>query len=199
MHKSVRSTHLKGNFMSNNTTADVTGIFSIDTNRLVGLAAKGSPDVTYLAGQDTPTSGIPLTVTLTSSGGVKVLAGDVDVTDKIGGDGAAGTGMTYTARNLAHDSVTRIMLPSAPTELMLNWWDSTGSSGNLRYVLEAASLADATARLADDTAHGELVANGAPAVVKFEPTMYPVYIYVRASSAVGAGSNILSLLAKVTQ
>ena len=50
--------------MSNNTTADVTGIFSLDTNRLVGLAAKGSPDVTYLACQDTPTSGIPLTATL---------------------------------------------------------------------------------------------------------------------------------------
>ena len=66
MHKSARLTHLKGNFMSN-TTADVTGIFSLDTNRLVGLAAKGSPDVTYLAGQDTPTSGIPLTVT--SDGG----------------------------------------------------------------------------------------------------------------------------------
>ena len=64
MHKSARLTHLKGNFMSNNTTADVTGIFSLDTNRLVGLAAKGSPDVTYLAGQDTPTSGIPLTATL---------------------------------------------------------------------------------------------------------------------------------------
>ena len=58
--------------MSNNTTADVTGIFSLDTNRLVGLAAKGSPDVTYLACQDTPTSGIPLTVTLTSDGGVAV-------------------------------------------------------------------------------------------------------------------------------
>ena len=55
--------------MSNNTTADVTGIFSLDANRLVGLAAKGSPDVTYLAGQDTPTSGIPLTATL-SDGGV---------------------------------------------------------------------------------------------------------------------------------
>ena len=64
VHKSARLTHLKGNFMSNNTTADVTGIFSLDTNRLVGLAAKGSPDVTYLAGQDTPTSGIPLTATL---------------------------------------------------------------------------------------------------------------------------------------
>ena len=54
--------------MSNNTTADVTGIFSLDTNRLVGLAAKGSPDVTYLAGQDTPTSGIPLTATLSDVG-----------------------------------------------------------------------------------------------------------------------------------
>ena len=62
MHKSARLTHLKGNFMSNNTTADVTGIFSLDTNRLIGLAAKGSPDVTYFAGQDTPTSGIPLTL-----------------------------------------------------------------------------------------------------------------------------------------
>ena len=60
--------------MSNNTTADVTGIFSLDTNRLVGLAAKGSPDVTYLAGQDTPTSGIPLTITLTSDGGIGDLA-----------------------------------------------------------------------------------------------------------------------------
>lgn len=76
MHKSARLTHLKGNFMSNNTTADVTGIFSLDTNRLVGLAAKGSPDVTYLAGQDTPTSGIPLTVTLTSDGGIKVQSGN---------------------------------------------------------------------------------------------------------------------------
>ena len=72
MHKSARLTHLKGNFMSN-TTADVTGIFSLDTNRLVGLAAKGSPDVTYLAGQDTPTSGIPLTVT--SDGGIELSVG----------------------------------------------------------------------------------------------------------------------------
>lgn len=59
--------------MSNNTTADVTGIFSLDTNRLVGLAAKGSPDVTYLAGQDTPTSGIPLTAKITPGGGVGEL------------------------------------------------------------------------------------------------------------------------------
>ena len=73
MHKSARLTHLKGNFMSN-TTADVTGIFSLDTNRLVGLAAKGSPDVTFLAGQDTPTSGIPLTATL-SDGGVRIQDG----------------------------------------------------------------------------------------------------------------------------
>ena len=58
--------------MSNNTTADVTGIFSLDTNRLVGLAAKGSPDVTYLAGQDTPTSGIPA-VTLTSDGDCRAV------------------------------------------------------------------------------------------------------------------------------
>ena len=62
--------------MSNNTTADVTGIFSLDTNRLVGLAAKGSPDVTYLAGQDTPTSGIPLTATLSDGGiGISDVAG----------------------------------------------------------------------------------------------------------------------------
>lgn len=145
---------------------------------------------------------VPVTATINSSGGIgKILVGDLDVTDQIGGggDGTAGTGMTYTARNLDHASVTRIMLPSAPAELLLNWYDATGSSGNLRYVLEAASLADATARLNDDTAHGELVANGSPAIVKFSPTTFPVSIYVRASSAVGAGSNILSLLAKVTQ
>lgn len=131
----------------------------------------------------------------------KIMVGDLDVTDQIGGDGGdgtAGTGITYTVRNLDNATVTRIMLPSAPAELMLNWYDSTGSSGNLRYVLEAASLADATARLNDDTAHGELVANGNPVIVKFQPTMFPVYIYVRASSAVGAGSNILSMIAKVT-
>ena len=56
--------------MSNNTTADVTGIFNLDTNRLVGLAAKGSSDVTYFAGQDTPTSGVPLTAS--TSGGVLI-------------------------------------------------------------------------------------------------------------------------------
>ena len=61
--------------MSNNTTADVTGIFSLDTNRLVGLAAKGSPDVTYLAGQDTPTSGIPLTASTSSDGGNEISIG----------------------------------------------------------------------------------------------------------------------------
>lgn len=144
---------------------------------------------------------VPLTAT-PSDGKFVISAGGQDVTDQIGGggasDGTAGTGMTYTVRNLDNATVTRIMLPSAPAELMLNWYDSTGSSGNLRYVLEAASLADATARLADDTAHGELAANGNPVIVKFEPTMFPVYIYVRASSAVGAGSNILSLLAKVS-
>ena len=91
VHKSARLTHLKGNFMSNNTTADVTGIFSLDTNRLVGLAAKGSPDVTYVAAQDTPTSGIPLTVTLTSDGGIgnaapavlPNVAGKLNLTDDV--------------------------------------------------------------------------------------------------------------------
>jgi lysophospholipase L1-like esterase len=67
--------------MSNITTADITGVFNLDTGRLVGLAAKGSPDVTYLAGQDTPTSGIPLTVTLTSSGGVPLISGLGGLTD----------------------------------------------------------------------------------------------------------------------
>ena len=94
MHKSARLTHLKGNFMSN-TTADVTGIFSLDTNRLVGLAAKGSPDVTYLAGQDTPSSGIPLTATL-SDVGVRILAGDTDVTSQIGGGGG---GPSYSLKS----------------------------------------------------------------------------------------------------
>ena len=63
--------------MSNNTTADVTGIFSLDANRLVGLAAKGSPDVTYLAGQDMPTSGIPLTATLSDGVVASYVGSDI--------------------------------------------------------------------------------------------------------------------------
>lgn len=35
------------------TTSSLTGVFDLDTGRLVGLAPKGSQDVTYLAGQDT--------------------------------------------------------------------------------------------------------------------------------------------------
>lgn len=171
-----------------------TSVRSEQTGAVVSATAGNFPDA---PGQS---QDLPLTVRQ-SSGGIRVLAGDADITDQIGGgagDGTAGTGMTHTVRNLDNATVTRIMLPSAPAELMLNWYDSTGSSGNLRYVLEAASVADATARLNDDTAHGELVANGNPVIVKFEPTMFPVYIYVRASSAVGAGSNILSMIAKVT-
>ena len=76
--------------MSNNTTADVTGIFSLDTLRLVGLAAKGSPDVTYLAGQDTPTSGIPLTATL-SDGGIAFDQPTTDAIIAIAGDASSGS------------------------------------------------------------------------------------------------------------
>jgi len=47
--------------MSNITTADITGVFNLDTGWLIGIAPKGVNDVTYLAGQDTQTDGLPVT------------------------------------------------------------------------------------------------------------------------------------------
>lgn len=49
--------------MSNITTANITGVFDLDTGRLIGIAPKGVNDVTYLPGQDTQTSGLPVTAT----------------------------------------------------------------------------------------------------------------------------------------
>lgn len=60
--------------MSNITTADITGVFDLDTGRLIGIAPKGVNDVTYLAGQDTQTNGVPVTATTSSDGG-NVISG----------------------------------------------------------------------------------------------------------------------------
>ena len=112
-----------------NTTADVTGIFSLDTNRLVGLAAKGSPDVTYLAGQDTPTSGIPLTATLSDVGvaSLPISLAFPDFTPCIvasfvAGSTASQTGNTVTVTATAHGIVGsavkngyRIYYPGSPS------------------------------------------------------------------------------------
>lgn len=111
-------------------------------------------------------------------------------------DGGAGPAVVITERNLPHDSVTSVLLPSAPSELALMWSES-GTSGPLRYVLEAASLADATARLSDDAAHAEIVSGDGPMLIRFVPTTAPMYLYVRASAAFGAGSNLLTIIAKV--
>ncbi len=112
------------------------------------------------------------------------------------GDGDAGAAVISSFRNVPHDSVTKLLLPSAPQELALLWSES-GTSGAIRYVLEAASLADATARLADDSAHGEIVSGDLPTLISFVPTTVPMYLYFSASSAYGAGSNLLTVVAKV--
>lgn len=138
----------------------------------------------------------PLQVSKNLTGGIELSAGGEDITNLLGGDGESGAALTFSARNISHVTPTKILLPSAPLELAIMWSES-GTSGNLRYVLEAASLADATARLSDDSAHAELVSNSNPALISFEPTMSPVNIYFMASSAVGAGSSTLSAMAKV--
>ena len=112
------------------------------------------------------------------------------------GDGMPGPAVMTTFRNISHSSVTQLLMPSAPTELALLWRES-GTSGALRFVVEAASLLDATARLADDTAHGELSSGDLPLLMLFEPTTSPTYLYFRATSDVGVGSNALTVIAKV--
>ena len=151
----------------------------------------------YFPGNGLPAGVKPLGFRTGLAGEPVILSGNEDVTDQIGGgDGAAGPAVLRSFRNIPHDSVTVILLPTAPQELALSWYES-GTSGNLRFVLEAASLADATSRLSDDLAHGELASGGAPFGVSFQPTNSPVYLYVRASSPIGAGSSILSVAAKV--
>ena len=56
------------------------GVFDTDLGRLVGLAPQGVPDVTYLAGQDTQTDGIPVTSkTNPVTGGIEVSVMGVDL------------------------------------------------------------------------------------------------------------------------
>ena len=128
MHKSARLTHLKGNFMSN-TTADVTGIFSLDTNRLVGFAAKGSPDVTYLAGQDTPTSGIPLTATL-SDGGVAFDEPTTAAIIAIAGDASSGSAAQIVdGYPVEVTGTTEVLVSAVPCDVV--WIAHNGAAGTI--------------------------------------------------------------------
>lgn len=59
------------------TSANITGVFDLDTGRLIGLAPSGTSDVTYVAGQDTatPSGAMPVTATTDPvTGGIKVSA-----------------------------------------------------------------------------------------------------------------------------
>lgn len=113
------------------------------------------------------------------------------------GDGTPGACVTRSERNISHTVVTKVFLPSAPIELAILWVES-GTSGNLKFVLEAASDLDADSRLANNAAHGE-ISSGGNILVRFTPTSNPMNIYLLATSAVGAGSNIATIIAKVTE
>lgn len=112
-------------------------------------------------------------------------------------DGTPGACVTRSERNISHTVTTKVFLPSAPIELAILWVES-GTSGNLKFVLEAASDLDADSRLANDAAHGE-ISSGDNILVRFTPTSNPMNIYLLATSAVGAGSNIATIIAKVTE
>lgn len=59
------------------TSANITGVFDLDTGRLIGLAPKGTSDVTYVAGQDsaTPAGALPVTATTDPvTGGIDIWA-----------------------------------------------------------------------------------------------------------------------------
>ena len=112
-------------------------------------------------------------------------------------DGTPGACVTRSERNISHTTATKVFLPSAPLELAILWVES-GTSGNLRFVLEAASDLDADNRLANDAAHGE-ISSGENVLVRFTPTSDPMNIYLLATSDVGAGSSVATILAKVTE
>lgn len=116
---------------------------------------------------------------------------------KVGLDSAAGSCVIRSERNISHTTKTIILLPSAPIQLAILWAES-GTSGNLKFVLEAASSLDADARLANDSAHGEIV-SGDSVLLSFVPSTSPTYIYLLASTAVGAGSNVVTIIAKVSE
>lgn len=64
------------------TSANITGVFDLDTGRLIGLAPKGTSDVTYVAGQDTATPAGALPVTATTdpvTGRIKTSTGGDDL------------------------------------------------------------------------------------------------------------------------
>ena len=156
--------------MSNNTTADVTGIFSLDTNRLVGLAAKGSPDVTYLAGQDTPTSGIPLTATLSDGGNVFVLAGDSAfypaVTFISAGDSQDEIKINDALKKNRYVKIISNSVISGP--IIMN-------SGNTLEIEPGVTI-----KLADGLIHGPMITNSAEAMIR------------QSSCSMTAGSYIIS-------
>lgn len=66
------------------TVQTIYGVFDTDLGRLVGIAPQGVPDVTFIAGQDTQTDGLPVTVKSNpvtggseiSAGGKKIIEGD---------------------------------------------------------------------------------------------------------------------------
>lgn len=112
-------------------------------------------------------------------------------------DAAPGACVTLSERNISHTTKTKILLPNAPLQLAILWVES-GTSGNLKFVLEAASSLDADSRLANDAAHGE-ISSGSSILIRFIPSTSPMYIYLLATSAVGAGSNLATIIAKVTE
>lgn len=124
--------------------------------------------------------------------GGSVLIGPDGKTINTGDSGFSGSPILKSFKNLTN-TVTKILLPSAPQALTLSWSDS-GIAGNLRFVLEAASSGDADSRLNFDDAHSELLSGAAPVAIMFAPTNNPYYLYVKTSNAIGAGSNVLSIV-----
>ena len=103
--------------MSNNTTADVTGIFSLDTNRLVGLAAKGSPDVTYL-------------VTLTSDQGIAFDEPTTDAIIAIAGDASSGSAAQIVdGYPVEVTGTTEVLVSAVPCDVV--WIAHNGAAGTI--------------------------------------------------------------------
>ena len=54
---------------------NLVGVFDTEQARIIGVAAKGTTDVSYFAAQDTPTVGVPVTaVTDPVTGGITKIA-----------------------------------------------------------------------------------------------------------------------------
>lgn len=53
---------------------NLVGVFDTERARIIGVAAKGTTDVSYFAAQDTPTVGMPVTaVTDPLTGGIEII------------------------------------------------------------------------------------------------------------------------------